>query len=114
VGSAKQVDHLQPIRVLAMIDILVDGLVVDIVTWMVNLDPTGYLFRGPSLGETIFYILPDKIVLQPLMGIGCGLSFTRPSMSPAGRIASTLRRRVSSKLSGDRALISTSGFSDIS
>lgn len=114
VGSAEQVDHLQAIRVLAMIDILIDGLVVNIVPRMVDLYPTGYLLRGPSLNETVFYILPDEIVLKPLMCIGLGLSFTRPGMGPAGHIPSTFRGRVSRKFSGYCAFVSTKGFGDLS
>lgn len=69
--------------------------------------PIGDLFRGPSFGKAVSYILQNKIVLEPLVCIGLGLSFRGPSVCPAWRIASALRWRVSSKFPGDGALVST-------
>jgi len=59
VSSAQQLDHLQAIRVLGMIDVLIDGFVVDGLSRMLDSDPPGDLFRGPALGEAVFHILPN-------------------------------------------------------
>ncbi len=63
VSPAKQLNHLQAVRILGMIDKLIDGFVIDGLSWMVNLDSSGDLLRGPSFGKTVFHILTDKIVL---------------------------------------------------
>ncbi len=99
VGSAQQLNHLQPIRILGMIDVLIDGLMIDGLAWMVYLDSSRDLFRGPSFSDAIFHILPDKIILQALVRVRLRLSFTRSSMRPAGNITSSLRWRVPFELS---------------
>ncbi len=63
VGSAQQLDHLQTVRVLGMIDILVDRFVVNGLPWMVNSDPPGDLLRRPSVSEAILDVLPNQSVL---------------------------------------------------
>ena len=75
-----------------MIDVLIDSFVVDRASRVIDPDPSGDLLRGPALFEAIPYVLPDEVALQALMFIGRNFSFTGPSMSPAGRIALTLRR----------------------
>jgi len=63
VGTAQQVDHLQPARILGMIDVLIDSLVVDRVAWVIYPDPSGDLFWRPALFEAVHYVLPDEVVL---------------------------------------------------
>ena len=92
VGTAQQVDHLQTVWVPGMIDILIDGLVVNEVPWMIDPYSPGDLLRGPPPFEAVFYVLPDEVILQPFVRICYGLSFTGPSMCPAGCIAQTLGR----------------------
>jgi hypothetical protein len=75
-----------------MIDVLIDGLVVNEVPRMIDPYSPGYLFRRPSFFEAVFDVLPNEVIFQTLMRIGCSLSFTCPSMSPAGCIALTLGR----------------------
>ncbi len=96
-----------------MIDILIDGLVVNEVSWMIDLYSSGDLLRRPSFFEAVSHVLPDEVILKPFMRVGLGLSFTGPSMSPAGCIASSLRRRISGQLTGNRALVSSDSFCDI-
>ncbi len=105
-GSAEQLDHLQPISILGMIDILINGLVVDGLPGMVDSYAPGDLLRRPSLLEAASYILPDDIVLQSLVSVCPGPSLTGPSVRPTGCIATSLRRTVSRKLTRDRALVS--------
>ena len=44
-GTTKQIDHLQPVWVLGMIDILIYGLVVNEVPWMIDPYSAGNLLR---------------------------------------------------------------------
>jgi len=62
VGSAQQIDHLQPFRILGMIDVLVDSLVIDGLPWMVDSDASRDLLRGPSLSQAFLHILSDEVV----------------------------------------------------
>ena len=77
-----------------MIDVLMDGFMIDGLAWMIDLDSSRDLFRGPSLSEAVFHILPDMIILQAFVRVRLRLSFTRSSMCPAGNITSSLRWRV--------------------
>ncbi len=72
-----------------MIDVLIDGLVVDGLSWMVDPNPPGDLLWGPSLSKGVFHIPADEIILQPLMLIGLRLSLTSSSVRPTGNIASS-------------------------
>ena len=98
VRSAQQLNHLQPIRILGMIYVLIDCLVVNGLPRMVNSDPPGDLLWGPSLDEAVLHILPDKVVLQALVLVCLRLSLAGPSVCSTGNIASPLWRRVSCKL----------------
>jgi len=98
VGSAQQLDHLQPVRVLGMIDVLIDRLVVNGVSWMVDPDPPGDLLRGPSLCKAVSYILPNEIVLQAFVLVCFRLSFASSGMCSAWNITPALRRTVSLEL----------------
>jgi hypothetical protein len=62
VGSAQQIDHLHPIWILGMVDVLIDSLVIDGLPWMVYPDPSRDLLRGPSLSQAILHIVPDEVV----------------------------------------------------
>jgi hypothetical protein len=75
-----------------MIDVLIDGLVVNGLSRMVYPNSPGDLFRRPSLSETFFHILPDKIIFQALMLVGLRLSLTGSSVCPAGNITSPFWR----------------------
>lgn len=44
-GTAQQVDHLQPARVLGMVDVLINSLMVDRVAWVIYPNPSGDLLR---------------------------------------------------------------------
>ena len=63
VGSAQQIDHLHPVWILGMVDVLIDSFVIDGLPWMVNSDPSRYLLRRPSLSQAILHILSDEAVL---------------------------------------------------
>ncbi len=94
VGSAQQLDHLQTVRVLGMIDVLVDRFVMNGLPWVVDLDPSGDLLRGPSFREAVLDVLPNESVLQSLVCIRVGLPLAGSGMRPAGNIASSLGRTV--------------------
>lgn len=113
VSSAQQLDHLQPIRGLGMIDVLIDGLVVDRLSWMIDPDSPGDLLRGPSLSKAVFHILPDEIIFQALVFVGLRFSLTGPSMCPAGNITSPFWREVAFELSRDRAFVPAYCFCNI-
>lgn len=113
-GSAKQFDHLQPVSILGMIDILIDGLVVDELPGMVDSYAPGDLLRRPTLLEADSYVPTDDIVFQSFVSICLGLSFTGPSMCPAGCIATSLWRTVSRKLTRDCAFVSANCLSYVS
>src|SRR6185369_7776792 len=63
VSTAQQVDHLQAMRILGMIDVLVYGLVVNGLPWMFDSDPSRDLLRRPSSSQAVLHILPYEIVL---------------------------------------------------
>ena len=94
VGSAQQLDHLQTVRVLGMIDVLIDRFVVNGLPWVVNPNPSGDLLRGPSFSEAVLDVLSNQSVLQSLVCIRVGLSLAGPSMCPARNIASPFGRTV--------------------
>jgi hypothetical protein len=102
-------DHLQTVRVLGMIDVLIDRFVVNGLPRVVNLNPSGDLFRRPPFSEAILDILSDQSVLQPLVCICVGLSLAGPGMCPAGNITPTFRRAVPSELARDRAFVPAYG-----
>jgi len=105
VGTAQQLDHLQMVRVLGMIDVLIDRFVVNGLPRMVNLDPSGDLFRRPSFSEAVLDVLSDQSVLQPLVCICVGLSLAGPGMRTAGNVASPFGRTVPFELARDRAFV---------
>ena len=63
VGSAQQLDHLQAVRGLGMIDVLIDRFVVNGLPWVVNPKPSGDLLRGPSFSEAVLDVLSNQSVL---------------------------------------------------
>jgi len=113
VGSAQQLDHLQTIWILGMIDVLIDGLVVDGFSRMVKPDPPRDLLRGPSFSETGLYILPNKVVFQTLVLVGLCLSLAGPSVCPTGNITPPLWRRVTIEFTRDCAFVSAYSICNI-
>ena len=59
VSPAQQLDHLQTVRVLGMIDVLIDRFVVNGLPPMVDSNPSGDLLRGPSFREAVLDVLPN-------------------------------------------------------
>ena len=94
VGSAQQLDHLQTVRILGMIDVLVDRFVVNGLSWMIDPNPSRDLLRGPSFSEAVLDVLPNQSALQSLMCICVGLSLAGPGMCPARDITPTFWRTV--------------------
>ena len=77
-----------------MIDVLVDGLVVNGLAWKIDPHPSGDLLRGPSFSEAVLDVLPNQSVFQTLVRICFGLSLASPGVRPAGHIASPFGRTV--------------------